>query len=186
MKDFEVIEGNLAVAANDSLVSVSFPCLRTVTGVVGITNNRAMLQIAFPQLVQVGGSIILGLNPILTSAAFPSLQTIGMVGITPGTQPGAFAINNNPALTTLDIPAVAIFRNVASQLGGLQLMQPLGLTTLSGVSTGISVDTLFFTLPAAGQPGLTRAQFQTYKNNAPAVHAVCELPSGASGARDCL
>ena len=183
---YDVIDGNLFVQANDSLVNVSFPCLRTVTGVLGISNNRQMTQIAFPLLSDVGRTITLVTNPILTAASFPNLQRVGAVGSVVGTLPGAFAVNNNPALTTLDIGAVTIFRNAPSQLGGLQLMQPLGLSTLSGLSTAISVDTLFFTLPAAGQPGLTKAQFQTYKSNAPAVLAVCELPAGAGGIRVCL
>jgi hypothetical protein len=157
-----------------------------VTGVLGITNNRALTQIAFPQLVEVGRSINLASNPILAAASFPLLNQVGQVGTTPGTLPGAFAINNNPLLTTLDVAAVTIHRNVPSTLGGLQLMQPLGLATLNGLSTAISVDTLFFNLPAAGQPGLTKAQFQAYKASAPSVLQVCELPFGAGGARVCL
>ena len=183
---YTVIDGNLSVIANDSLVNVTFPCLRTVTGVLGISNNRAMTHIAFPELVEVGRVLSLILNPLVTTAQFPALQQVGGVGSTPGTLPGALAVNSNPRLSTLDIGAVTIHRNAPSQLGGLQIMLPHSLTALNGLSTGIAVDTLFFTVPAAGQPGLTRAHFQAYKASAPGVQQVCELPSGPGGARVCL
>ena len=186
LANYEVIDGNLFIANNDSLVNITFPCLRTVTGGLNISNNRAMTGIAFPELLEVGRILSVITNPILTAASFPALQQVGYIGSIPGIPGGALAINNNPALTSIDIGAVTIHRQVPSQLGGLQIMLPHSLTALNGLSSAIAVDTLFFTLPPAGQPGLTRAQFQAYKASAPGVQQVCELPFGAGGARVCL
>lgn len=180
---FTVIDGSLHVANNDSLINVNFPCLQKVTGGVSVGANRHMLEISFPQLREVGLSLSMNVNPLLTSASFPLLQVIGNNLSRPG---GALGISNNPALSNLVIGPVTITRSAGSILGGMQIMQPLSLTNLSGISTAIAVDTLFFTLPPAGQPGLTKTDFQNYKATAPLVRAVCELPFGVSGARVCL
>lgn len=179
------IDGRLDVASNDSLVNVTFPCLQRLTGGLYVTNNRQMLQVSFPQLAEVGTFVIVASNPILTTASFPALQQVGSIGLN-GVPGGSLAVAQNPALGSLDIGAVSIYRVPGSSGGGMALAQPLALTSLSGLSTAISVDTLFFNLPAAGQPGLTKADFQAYKAAAPNVKAVCELPFGGGGARVCL
>lgn len=183
--NYLVIDGQLDVANNDSLVTVTFPCLQRVTGRLGISANRQMLQIDFPQLAEVGTFLIVSSNPRLTMASFPALGLVGSIGLN-GVPGGALAVGNNPALTSIAIGPATIFRAPGTVYGGLQVLQPLGLTSISGLSTAISVDTLFFNLPAAGQPGLTKAEFQAYKAAAPNVKAVCELPFGPGGARVCL
>lgn len=176
---FRVIVGNVSVHTIDSLPNVDFPCLEIVTGGFGITNPK-MQSISFPRLAEVGFTLNLVQNAVLTTASFPALSSVGarsQFG-------GGLGIADNPALSSLTIGAVTIHTVGPVQGGGLQLFQPLALQDLSGLSTAISVDTLFYTLPAAGQPGLTESHFQAYKLSAPGVKAVCQRIS--SSQRKCL
>ena len=95
-------------------------------------------------------------------------------------------VGNNPALSSLTLGPVRIRRNAPGALGGLQIMPPLALPDWSGISTGVSVDTVFFTLPAAGLPGFTLADVQAWKQAAPGAQAGGEWPNGAGGIRKCL
>jgi hypothetical protein len=139
-----VTASSIGIGGTNSLTSLSFPALTTVSGFsgsIGLNNNQALTTINLPLLKTVSG-FSAQINPALSSISLNSLQTVDYLiiantALTTFSLPvlptiGYIKLMNSPSLTSASFPALASLTSLTDN------------TTISGNTnlTSISIDNL--------------------------------------------
>ncbi len=124
-------------AGGVTLTAVSMPDLTEVYGNITISNNSVLTSINEPLLTLVTDYIQISGNPLLTS-----LNISGLVSVDVGSTSGSININNNTALTTLDLSKLVFAPFGVLATGNTSLMSVLFGSSLFAPAIVFSGDAL--------------------------------------------